>query len=68
MSSVSVILCTFNGERFLQDQLAGFVAQTRLPDEDLGDVGSSKFPLRPAVPFLIYDLLCGLKLRKVEQQ
>lgn len=30
---VSVALCTFNGERFLPDQLASVRAQERLPDE-----------------------------------
>jgi len=29
----SVALCTYNGERFLEPQLAGIRAQTRLPDE-----------------------------------
>lgn len=30
---VSVVLCTWNGERFLQPQLDSLLAQTRLPDE-----------------------------------
>lgn len=30
---ISVALCTYNGERFLQDQLASIREQTRLPDE-----------------------------------
>ncbi|MBN9522205.1 glycosyltransferase, partial [bacterium] len=30
---LSVALCTFNGERFLPDQLASIRAQERLPDE-----------------------------------
>lgn len=30
---VSVALATYNGERFLRQQLASFLAQTRLPDE-----------------------------------
>lgn len=30
---LSIALCTYNGERFLQDQLESFVAQTQLPDE-----------------------------------
>ncbi len=30
---ISVALCTFNGERFLSDQLESIAKQTRLPDE-----------------------------------
>ena len=30
---ISVALCTFNGERFLGEQLASIAAQTRLPAE-----------------------------------
>jgi glycosyltransferase involved in cell wall biosynthesis len=30
---ISVALCTYNGERFLAQQLASIAAQTRLPDE-----------------------------------
>lgn len=30
---VSIALCTYNGERFLKEQLASFLLQTRLPDE-----------------------------------
>ncbi len=30
---ISIALCTYNGERFLSDQLESFLAQTRLPDE-----------------------------------
>lgn len=30
---VSIALCTYNGERFLSEQLASIAAQTRLPDE-----------------------------------
>ncbi len=30
---VSVVLCTYNGEKYLQDQLASLLEQTRLPDE-----------------------------------
>ncbi len=33
MSTVSVALCTYNGERFLQRQLDSLARQTRLPDE-----------------------------------
>jgi glycosyltransferase involved in cell wall biosynthesis len=32
-SRVSVALCTYNGARFLPEQLASIAAQTRLPDE-----------------------------------
>jgi len=32
-ASVSVALCTYNGERFLAEQLASIAQQTRLPDE-----------------------------------
>lgn len=31
--SISIALCTYNGERFLQEQLDSFLTQTRLPDE-----------------------------------
>ncbi len=30
---ISVALCTYNGERFLETQLASILSQTRLPDE-----------------------------------
>ena len=33
MSSVSIALCTYNGERFLQQQLDSLARQTQLPDE-----------------------------------
>ena len=32
-SRISVALCTYNGERFLSEQLASIAKQTRLPDE-----------------------------------
>ena len=32
-STISVALCTYNGERFLAEQLASIASQTRLPDE-----------------------------------
>lgn len=39
---ISIALCTFNGERFLQEQLDSLAAQTRLPDEVVvGDDGSA---------------------------
>ena len=31
--TISIAMCTYNGERFLQEQLDSFLAQTRLPDE-----------------------------------
>jgi glycosyltransferase involved in cell wall biosynthesis len=30
---ISIALCTFNGEKYLKEQLQSFAAQTRLPDE-----------------------------------
>ena len=30
---VSVAMCTYNGERYVEEQLMSFAAQTRLPDE-----------------------------------
>jgi hypothetical protein len=33
MSKISIALCTYNGARFLSEQLNSFLAQTRLPDE-----------------------------------
>lgn len=30
---ISVVMCTYNGERFLEEQLASIANQTRLPDE-----------------------------------
>ena len=30
---ISIALATYNGERFLQEQLDSFVSQTRTPDE-----------------------------------
>lgn len=58
MSSVSVVLCTYNGERFLQEQLDSIANQTRLPDEVVvGDDGSTDGTLaileawKDSVPF-----------------
>ncbi len=31
--SISVALCTYNGERYLEDQLCSFLSQSRRPDE-----------------------------------
>ena len=31
--SISIALCTYNGERFLRKQLDSYIQQTRLPDE-----------------------------------
>ena len=31
--TISIALCTYHGERFLQEQLDSFLQQTRLPDE-----------------------------------
>ncbi|MDO4857784.1 MAG: glycosyltransferase family 2 protein [Thermoguttaceae bacterium] len=40
--TISIALCTYNGERFLQEQLDSLGAQTRLPDEVVvGDDGSA---------------------------
>lgn len=40
--TVSVALCTYNGERYLPAQLASYLAQSRLPDElVVGDDGST---------------------------
>ena len=33
MSKISIALCTYNGAKFLEEQLASFSRQTRLPDE-----------------------------------
>lgn len=39
---VSIVMTTYNGARFLNEQLASFTAQTRLPDElVVGDDGST---------------------------
>lgn len=32
-TTISVALCTFNGERFIREQIQSILAQTRLPDE-----------------------------------
>ncbi|MCR5162497.1 MAG: glycosyltransferase family 2 protein [Thermoguttaceae bacterium] len=47
MLTVSVVLCTFNGERFLSEQLASIMAQTHLPDEVvIRDDGSTDQTMR----------------------
>lgn len=33
MTKISIALCTYNGARFLRQQLSSFLVQTRLPDE-----------------------------------
>jgi glycosyltransferase involved in cell wall biosynthesis len=33
MSKISIAICTYNGEKYLREQLDSFAAQTRLPDE-----------------------------------
>ena len=33
MMKLSVAMCTYNGARYLQEQLESIAAQTRLPDE-----------------------------------
>ena len=33
MMSISIAMCTYNGEMYLQDQLDSIAKQTRLPDE-----------------------------------
>jgi glycosyltransferase involved in cell wall biosynthesis len=33
MSKISIAICAYNGEKYLQEQLDSFAAQTRLPDE-----------------------------------
>lgn len=33
MTRISVAICTYNGEKYLSEQLASIAAQTRLPDE-----------------------------------
>jgi glycosyltransferase involved in cell wall biosynthesis len=45
---ISIALCTFNGERFLKEQLSSIAGQTRLPDEiiicdDCSDDGTWEF-------------------------
>lgn len=46
-NTISVALCTYNGDRFLADQLASLAAQSRLPDEVVVcDDGSSDGTLR----------------------
>ena len=58
--AVSVALCTYNGERFLQEQLDSIAMQTRMPDEVVvGDDGSSDSTLsilerwKQSVPFSV---------------
>lgn len=59
--TISVALCTYNGERYLPEQLASIAAQTRLPDEVvLIDDGSSDGSLAivrqwaESVPFTVH--------------
>ena len=45
--TVSVVLCTYNGEKYLRDQLQSILDQTRLPDEILiSDDGSTDSTLQ----------------------
>lgn len=44
---ISVVVCTYNGERFLREQLDSLLAQTRVPDEIIvQDDGSTDGTLR----------------------
>lgn len=50
--TISVALCTYNGERYLRDQLFSYTAQTRLPDEIIiSDDGSTDATLAIAKEF-----------------
>ena len=45
---ISVAMCTYNGARFLPEQLESITMQTRLPDElVICDDQSCRFPLEP---------------------
>ncbi|MFZ5659349.1 MAG: glycosyltransferase family 2 protein [Pseudomonadota bacterium] len=66
---ISVALCTYNGERFLQAQLDSLACQTRLPDElVVCDDGSSdrtldiltRFAERAPFPVQIHRNACNL--------
>ncbi|MDO4628773.1 MAG: glycosyltransferase [Planctomycetia bacterium] len=57
---VSIALCTYNGDRFLQEQLDSIANQTRFPEEVvIGDDGSTDKTLeilerwRDSVPFRV---------------
>jgi glycosyltransferase involved in cell wall biosynthesis len=49
---ISIALCTYNGEKFLSEQLESFINQTRLPDElVVGDDCSSDATIRLITDF-----------------
>jgi Glycosyltransferases involved in cell wall biogenesis len=52
MSKISIALCTYNGEKYLPEQLESISAQTRLPDELIvNDDGSSDETARIIISF-----------------
>lgn len=66
---LSVVLCTYNGEAFLGEQLDSLLAQTRLPDEIVvGDDGSIDGTVALLESFVTRAGQCGVDARLVRQR
>lgn len=65
---VSVVLCTYNGEAYLGEQLDSLLGQTRLPDEVvLADDGSADATIAILESFMIRAQDRGVSTRLVRQ-
>lgn len=65
---VSVVLCTYNGEAYLGEQLDSLLAQTRLPDEVvLGDDGSADSTIAMLESFMVRAQSKGVSTRLIRQ-
>jgi glycosyltransferase involved in cell wall biosynthesis len=66
---ISLVLCTYNGERFLTEQLESILGQTLLPDEIiLSDDGSTDGTLELARSLLDSPRAAGIRVRIITRQ
>ena len=66
--SVSVAVCTFNGENYVEDQLSSILSQSVLPDEIvIADDGSADATLRIVNEFVASHSTSGVAFRILEK-